>query len=216
MDFGIIYDGWWDNDVMEWTVYVYDSFDGNSPGNLMATVNGYSDKSDWTTVSIDSVPVQAQQDFFVAVKFINNTYAFCFDNTGTLSGRSYLSGDGVNYDNILSSYGDANIRAKISTDAYVHIANEDNVLPLDLQLHPNYPNPFNPSTMISFTINNNIKVLLEIYDIKGRKIETLINSELRAGQHNIAWNGAQYSSGIYFVNLKTANFDRKQKITLLK
>ena len=70
--------------------------------------------------------------------------------------------------------------------------------------------------MISFTINNNIKVLLEIYDIKGRKIETLINSDLRAGQHNIAWNGAQYSSGIYFVNLKTANFDRKQKITLLK
>ena len=216
VDFGIIYDGWWDNDVMEWTVYVYDSFDGDSPGNLMATVNGSSDKSDWTTVSIDSVPVQAQQDFFVAVKFINNTYAFCFDNTGTLSGRSYLSGDGVNYDNMLSSYGDANIRAKISTDAYVDIANEDNVLPLDLQLHPNYPNPFNPSTMISFTINNNIKVLLEIYDIKGRKIETLINSELRAGQHNIAWNGAQYSSGIYFVNLKTANFDRKQKITLLK
>ena len=38
VDFGIIYDGWWDNDVMEWTVYVYDSFDGNSPGNLMATV----------------------------------------------------------------------------------------------------------------------------------------------------------------------------------
>ena len=150
------------------------------------------------------------------MKFINNTYAFCFDNTGTLSGRSYLSGDGVNYDNMLSSYGDANIRAKISTDAYVDIANEDNVLPLDLQLHPNYPNPFNPSTMISFTINNNIKVLLEIYDIKGRKIETLINSDLRAGQHNIAWNGAQYSSGIYFVNLKTANFDRKQKITLLK
>ena len=118
--------------------------------------------------------------------------------------------------NILSSYGNANIRAKISTDSYVSGINENVIIPGVVTLHPNYPNPFNANTIIAFTINNNAKVLLELYDIKGRKIETLIDKNLHTGHHNIAWNGNEYSSGIYFIRLNTPEFEIKQKITLLK
>ena len=83
-------------------------------------------------------------------------------------------------------------------------------------MHQNYPNPFNPSTTIAFTLKYESKVLLEVYDVKGRKIDTLIDKNLRSGVHEISWNGMEYSSGIYFIRLSTPELERKQKITLLK
>ena len=69
---------------------------------------------------------------------------------------------------------------------------------------------------IGFTLSNNTKVVLEVYDVKGRKIESIIDKNLRSGDHNIAWDGMEYSSGIYFIRLSTPEIERKQKITLLK
>ena len=115
----------------------------------------------------------------------------------------------------MSLYGDANIRAKVSTETYVLVDDRSN-LPDQITLHPNYPNPFNPTTTLSFSLINNDHVLLEVYDIKGRNIEILVNSELSIGRHNIQWNGSQYSSGIYFVKLRTENIEMNQKIMLLK
>ena len=215
IDFGVIYSGFWDDDVMDYVVYVYDSFDGSSPGNLMGSVSGSTYKSDWITVGIDSVPVVNGQDFFVAIKFINETYAFCFDNTGQLSGRSYLSGDGISYDNMLSSYGDANIRAKISSDAFISVE-EEFYIPNQIALFPNYPNPFNPVTTISFSMQISSNVLLEVYDIKGSFISRLINSELPVGNHEISWDAGNFPSGIYFVKLRTNEIELNQKIMLIK
>jgi len=208
IDFGVRY-------PMNWTVYVYDSFNGTSPGTLMESISGSSDRNNWVTVPVNSVPIDAGQDFFVAVKFESETYPISFDNTGTLSGRSYYSTDGTYFDNILSAYGDANIRAKISTDAFISIE-ENTHLPNMISLFPNYPNPFNPTTTLSFSLINNDHVLLEVYDIKGRNIETLVNSKLSVGRHNIRWDGSQYSSGIYFIKLRTENIEMNQKIMLLK
>ena len=208
IDFGVRY-------PMNWTVYVYDSFNGTSPGTLMESISGSSDRNNWVTVPINSVPIDGGQDFFVAVKFESETYPISFDNAGALSGRSYYSTDGTYFDDILSAYGDANIRAKISTDAFISI--EENIhLPNKISLFPNYPNPFNPTTTLSFSLINNDHVLLEVYDIKGRNIETLVNSKLFVGRHNIRWDGSQYSSGIYFIKLRTENIEMNQKIMLLK
>jgi len=215
IDFGVIYSSFWDDDAMDWVVYVYDSFNGTSPGNLMDSVSGVSYKSDWTSVLIDSVPVQQGQDFFVSIKFINETYAYCYDNTGILSGRSYLSGDGISFDNLLSQYGDANIRAKISTDAL--IANNDDInFPDNFKLYPNYPNPFNPKTTISFTIENRDKVLLDIYNINGIHIVSLNDSNLNPGHHKFHWNATKYSTGVYLLKIKTSNRLISQKLMLMK
>ena len=71
----------------------------------------------------------------------------------------------------------------------------------------NYPNPFNPSTTIEFTIQNNSEIELSIYNIKGQKIKTLTQNEYAKGSHSIIWSGDEESgnpvnSGIYYYKLK--------------
>ena len=219
IDFGVVHSGWWDDDVMDYVVYVYDSFDGTSSGDLMDSVSGSTNISDWITVSIDSVAVAAGQDFFVSIKFINETNAFCFDNTGQPSGRSYLSGDGAiyyNYDNVgLADSVDANIRAKISSDAFVGIESVAAV-PNDIILFPNYPNPFNPETTFSFNIGSSHETSLRIYDIQGRLIEILIQDKISPGFHNMTWNASEVATGVYFVKLISGEKIKARKIMVLK
>ena len=215
IDFGLVWEVFWNTDELSWDVNIYDSFDGSSPGNLIETVSGSSFMGGWHTVQIDSMEIESEQDFFIGIKFYNNGYVYAYDNIGDMSGRSYLSSNGVNYDNSLSLYGDANIRAKVSTETYVSVDDRSN-LPDQITLHPNYPNPFNPTTTLSFSLINNDHVLLQVYDINGRNIETLLNSKLSIGRHNIRWDGSQYSSGIYFIKLRTENIEMNQKIMLLK
>jgi len=91
-----------------------------------------------------------------------------------------------------------------------------------IKLHGNYPNPFNPTTMISFSIPNESKVELTVYNIKGQKVKTLVNDNLTKGIHEILWNGRNdnnrsVASGVYFYRL---NVDKKtekvKKMLLLK
>jgi hypothetical protein len=84
-----------------------------------------------------------------------------------------------------------------------------------------YPNPFNPSTTISFTLAEETEITLEIYNIKGQKVATLINGNLRTGKQEIVWNGVDengvfVSSGIYFSRLTVGEKKLLQKMMLLK
>ncbi|MDP6168439.1 MAG: T9SS type A sorting domain-containing protein, partial [Candidatus Marinimicrobia bacterium] len=105
--------------------------------------------------------------------------------------------------------------AKLSTEVYVSVE-EKMTLPEMVTLQQNYPNPFNPRTMLSFSIANDANVLLEIYDIKGRIIETLVDGNLQYGDHQYHWDASGHSSGVYFVRLITGNLQKGQKIMLIK
>jgi len=88
-------------------------------------------------------------------------------------------------------------------------------------LYQNAPNPFNPETKIKFYLNVPDHVSLEIYNIKGQLVKTLVKNYLPAGEHSFIWKGKdekgnQVSSGIYFYNLKTKDFSEKKKAILLK
>ena len=83
-----------------------------------------------------------------------------------------------------------------------------NSLPTQLALLPNYPNPFNPSTIIDFTLPEALTVNLSIFDILGRKINTLVQEALPPGRYSVIWNGSDtnnrpVSSGVYFYVLET-------------
>jgi len=208
IDFGVRY-------PMNWTVYVYDSFNGTSPGTLMESISGSSDRNDWVTVPVNSVPIDGGQDFFVAVKFESETYPISFDNAGALSGRSYYSTDGTYFDDILSAYGDANIRAKVSTDAFIGIEPVATV-PSDIMLFPNYPNPFNPETTFSFNIGSLKQTSLRIYDIQGRLIETLVQGKIEPGFYTMTWDASEVATGVYFVKLISGDKIKTRKIMVLK
>ena len=89
-------------------------------------------------------------------------------------------------------------------------------LPEHFKLHQNYPNPFNASTIICYSLPEPSAVTLDIYDILGRKVETLIDKPQPAGYHRVVWNADNFSSGVYFYKLSTGEFVKSKKMVLLK
>ena len=87
---------------------------------------------------------------------------------------------------------------------------------LEFSLAQSYPNPFNPSTQISFTIPKKGNVTLKVYDILGREVRTLINSNLNPGNYNIDFNGKDLPSGVYLYNLRADNYNVTKKMLLIK
>jgi len=88
-------------------------------------------------------------------------------------------------------------------------------------LNPNYPNPFNPVTSISFTLVRSGQVELSIFDVRGHKISTIINDELNAGVHRIQWSGSDdagisVASGVYFAKLSANGSVQTRKMLLVK
>lgn len=90
------------------------------------------------------------------------------------------------------------------------------LLPLQYYLGQNFPNPFNPSTVISFSIPTKEKVELKVFNSLGEEVQTLINKELDAGGHRIEFNASSLASGVYFYRLKTNKFEQTKKLLLLK
>ncbi|KAF5438005.1 hypothetical protein C5S35_01160 [Candidatus Methanophagaceae archaeon] len=83
-------------------------------------------------------------------------------------------------------------------------------------LYPNFPNPFNPTTMISYQLPIISDVELSIYDILGHHVTTLVNNRQNAGYYQVEWDASGFASGVYFLKLEAANFKATQKMLLTK
>lgn len=93
----------------------------------------------------------------------------------------------------------------------------NNDIPDKFSLDPSYPNPFNPSTTIQYRLPEQVAVHLEVFNMVGQKVNTLVQGEQQeAGIHKIRFNASSLSSGIYFVRLQAGTFRQIQKITLIK
>ena len=95
------------------------------------------------------------------------------------------------------------------------------IFPEKIHLYPSYPNPFNPTTTISFDIPNTVvgrmnASSLHVFNIKGEFVETLINQAIKPGKHNIQWHPTNISSGVYFLQFKYGEEVITQKITFMK
>jgi len=88
--------------------------------------------------------------------------------------------------------------------------------PQAFSVSQNTPNPFNPSTTINFSMVKAGKVTVEIFNVAGQKIETLVNSTMNSGVHSVVWNASKYSGGVYFYTVKSGNEVRTMKMTLIK
>jgi len=97
----------------------------------------------------------------------------------------------------------------------------DDQLPAEFRLRPNFPNPFNPTTNIIFDLPKNDFVALEIFDVRGKHIITLVNENLPAGVHTYLWDGRDknsnmVSSGVYICTIKTKAYHASQKLVFVK
>ncbi len=101
---------------------------------------------------------------------------------------------------------------------YYDLQNEVEVgVPTKFELSQNYPNPFNPTTKINFALPLDSKVVLNVYDITGRQISTLINGELKtAGYYTVDFNAAGFASGLYIYRIQTEKESVSKKMVLVK
>jgi len=100
------------------------------------------------------------------------------------------------------------------------VVDEDEALPTKYALHPNFPNPFNPETMISFDLPEPSEVRITIYNHIGQKVRTLLDETRSAGRYQMNWNGTddaarKVSSGVYFYQFETEKYSATRKMILI-
>jgi hypothetical protein len=103
----------------------------------------------------------------------------------------------------------------------INQAAKESSLPTSYELGQNYPNPFNPTTEISFSLPERAFVNLDIYNVLGQRVRSLVNNEMDAGVHNVSWDGRDsdglsVASGVYLYRMSTDKFSQSRKMMLLK
>ena len=139
---------------------------------------------------------------------LESEYVFTTEPKGSFS---------ANYDGPIGTYpvvGEPRFTLSVTYGALGQ--NDDATVPSDFALHPIYPNPFNPSATISFDILDVSLVALNIYDVKGALVETLLQNHMKPGKHHYSWEPQGLSSGVYFMKLTTAKQTFTQKVTYIK
>lgn len=132
--------------------------------------------------------------YSIAIDFSNNVY---------VAGSSLGSGTDNDY-------------AVIKYAQFVGISSISGEVPHKFSLSQNYPNPFNPETKIKFAVPKSGFVNISVYDILGRKIESLVNENLNPGTYEVNWNATEYPSGIYYYKLTAGEYSETRKMILLK
>ena len=147
----------------------------------------------------------------VFVDFTTNTYWQFLNLT---VGQTYIAGISADYDE-----GESEIIAV--SFVYQGASSGSNVPVLATELGANYPNPFNPTTTISFALNEASDVQIDVYNITGQHVITLINEHLEADNHNIVWDGydnegISVSSGVYLYKMQAGRYTSTKKMILMK
>ncbi|MEN8193117.1 MAG: T9SS type A sorting domain-containing protein [Bacteroidota bacterium] len=110
---------------------------------------------------------------------------------------------------------DMTTRGEISVVA-VGVAKENPVMVEKFNLANNYPNPFNPSTKIQYSLPTNEFVSLKVYDIIGREVATLVNQQQSSGVYDVEFNASHLTSGVYFYKIEAGSFAQVKKMMLIK
>ncbi len=107
------------------------------------------------------------------------------------------------------------VRVYGTTSPATAVKNEPQ-MPKQFALDQNYPNPFNPSTNISFELPKSGHVMLNVFNLLGQKVATLIDQNMQAGSHSVHFDATNLPSGLYFYQLQSGNFNSVKKMVLMK
>lgn len=96
------------------------------------------------------------------------------------------------------------------------LAEDNNEIPATYNLFQNYPNPFNPSTTIEYEIPKEEQVVLKVYNVLGKEVAELVNTNKSAGKYNVNFNSKNLASGVYYYTIRAGEFFQSRKLVLLK
>ena len=198
------YDSWSDTTELQWSA----NDDSMTMVFLYWDDYYYEEVSDTMTlaysVASDTLSISATMDL---CEMMGDDYYYydCFEMLSMMLGIEEIQDIVMEFDMTMSYVGELAVL-------------ENGIVPETVHLYSNYPNPFNPATTIRFDIpvETYRNTSLQIFDITGRMVETLVNEKLEPGQHEIQWKASQHSSGVYFLRMETALFTKTQKMILLK
>ena len=88
--------------------------------------------------------------------------------------------------------------------------------PYSFELEALYPNPFNPSTELSFSLSMDSHVKLAAYDVQGKQVDVIFEGAQSVGSHSYTWNASELSSGVYYIRLQAGELAASQKALLIK
>jgi PKD repeat protein len=91
-----------------------------------------------------------------------------------------------------------------------------NTVPDNFNLYNNYPNPFNPKTIITFDVPKTQSVIIKVFDMQGKEVSVLVNQNLAAGRYKVDFDGANLASGVYFYSFESQDFYKVNKMVLIK
>lgn len=193
--------------------------------SAMSVTNPNSTAS-WVSVPLSTQNVSLNDKtvvvFTMATSVPNGGNTVLTEQKSTLGfSNSVNSSDGTNF----NWYADGSLtllnKIRIVAESATGVEDLIELMPSSYSLSQNYPNPFNPSTKIKFSLPEAAKVTVRIYDMLGRDIKTLVNTEQTAGSHEVTWNGdndmgQKVASGIYMYAISTSKFVQTKKMVLLK
>jgi hypothetical protein len=186
------------------------------PSSLTANIEGNAVRLGWE-YAFDSPSVRGFRVIRngVIVSLVDASERMFIDDTVTVSGMLTYQVRAL----LLNPMGISDPSNSVEVD---FVSTEDDVNPYYItELGINYPNPFNPATSIRFTIANVENVKIDVYNVRGQLVRTLVNDEFAVGQHSIVWDGKDMNnsvspSGIYFYRLTTQDYQATKKMILLK
>jgi FG-GAP repeat/Secretion system C-terminal sorting domain/FG-GAP-like repeat len=124
-----------------------------------------------------------------------------------------IDGSGQLY---VGTYGYGVFRAYRTTGGTTGIEQSRTGVPKNYELSQNFPNPFNPATMINYQLPMNGHVTLKVYDVLGREVATLVDRDEKAGRYQVKFDGSRLSSGVYLYRLAAGKFVQIKKMVVLK
>jgi hypothetical protein len=196
--------------ILRWTATGDDGTDGTATSYQIYYSEDSITESNWQSMPIwenppEPIPSGQVQEFTMTGLKPGGIYWVAItslDNVGNMSGLSNIVKDTAKFE--------------FATDV-----DDDDELPRDFKLEQNFPNPFNPETIIEYSLSSDEFVNLAVYNVLGQRVTTLVNEMQSAGKHYVSWDstddtGTKVSSGLYFYVLKIRDYVDRKKMVLLK
>ncbi|MBP9006066.1 MAG: T9SS type A sorting domain-containing protein [Candidatus Marinimicrobia bacterium] len=211
--------------------YIYDNFDGRSLSTLLgSTGDKICDYAGYYTFDLpDSIEVNSGDDIYIKVKYNTpetqyslpaETFITDYADPVIETGKCWISSTGNNntwlaigdntdykYDLCVKAYG-------VSTNTA--IVGGDDIIPEQILLYQNQPNPFNPVTTIRYSLSTSQYVVLKVYDVLGNEVATLVNEYKIPGNYAVNFDATDLTSGIYLYQMKAGKNIQTRKLMVLK
>ncbi len=175
-------------------------------------------KSGTYTLTVSDLQLDTIRDLMITDRLsgetfsLNSSFSYKFELTSKAKSAPFSPFDLLN--------GSPKISAENSSPRFLITVGQQSLfeeeLPTDVALNQNYPNPFNPTTQITYQLPQQADVRLQVFDMAGRQVATLVNESVSAGTHTVNFDASNLSSGVYLYKLQTGSKVLTRKLTLIK